>query len=211
MNLDKTNMVFLQGTVSSAPKLDHEYKGEAFYMFDLSVSRLSDEVDVIPITMPSYLMQTISVGDKLALRGQFRSHNKLEDGRSKLILSVFCKEICEFDSHVNPNVIDLTGYICKPPIFRNTPLSREICDVLLAVNRSFKKSDYIPCIAWGRNAQFVSKLPVGTRLKLEGRIQSREYKKQIEGREPITKLAYEVSISSVTVVLNETLAQTGEQ
>ena len=197
MNLDNSNSVFLQGTVETKPVLDHNYKNEDFYIFNLSVNRLSEEKDIIPIMISFRILPQINVGDKLALRGQFRSFNKFEDGRSKLILSVFCKEICEYESGVNSNVIDLTGYICKTPIFRNTPLSREICDVLLAVNRNYNKSDYIPCIAWGRNAQYVSKLPVGAKLKLKGRIQSREYKKQIDGEKTVNKLAYEVSISDV--------------
>ncbi len=198
--MNTNNSVFLQGTVASEPVYDHDSYDEKFYNFNLSVSRLSEEKDLIPITISEHLLPRIKLGDKLALRGQFRSHNKLEDNRSKLILSVFCKEICELDSKENSNVINLDGYICKPPIFRNTPLAREICDLLLAVNRNYNKSDYIPCIAWGRNAQFVSKLPTGSRLKLTGRIQSREYKKQIEGQEPISKLAYEVSISNVALL-----------
>ena len=208
MNLEKSNSVYLQGTVASEPVLNHKVKDEAFFSFNLSVSRLSAEKDIIPITISARLMRELKVGDKFALRGQFRSFNKYEDGHSRLILSVFCREICEYDENANANVIDLTGFICKPPIFRNTPLSREICDVLLAVNRNYNKSDYIPCIAWGRNAQFVSKLPVGTQLKITGRIQSREYKKQIEGQPPISKLAYEVSISNVAILLlNETVAE----
>lgn len=204
--MNSNNSVFLQGKVVSEPVFDHDFYDEKFYTFSLSVDRLSEEKDIIPITISEHLIQQIKVGNALALRGQFRSHNKIENGKSKLILFVFCKEICELDSTANSNVIELDGFICKPPIFRNTPLSRQICDVLLAVNRNYNKSDYIPCIAWGRNAQFVSKLPIGTHLKLVGRIQSREYKKQIEGQD-VTKLAYEVSVSNVTNVLTETITQ----
>lgn len=208
MNLEKSNSVYLQGTVASEPVLNHKVKDEAFFSFNLSVNRLSEEKDIIPITISARMMCELKVGDKFALRGQFRSFNKFEDGHSKLILSVFCREICEYDENANSNVIDLTGFICKPPVFRNTPLSREICDVLLAVNRNYNKSDYIPCIAWGRNAKFVSELPVGTQLKITGRIQSREYKKQIEGQQPLNKRAYEVSISNVAILLlNETVAE----
>ena len=134
----------------------------------------------------------------MALKGQFRSFNKVENEKRKLILSVFVKEVCEWDNDANPNVIELNGFVCKPVIYRTTPFSREICDVLLAVNRNFNKSDYIPCIAWGNNAQMVSQMGVPTNLKIIGRIQSREYVKTIqEGLNPIIKTAYEVSISKL--------------
>ena len=138
------------------------------------------------------------MGDNIAVKGQFRSFNKFEDDRRKLVLSVFVKEICEWDESVNPNVIELNGFVCKPAIYRTTPFSREICDVLLAVNRKFNKSDYIPCIAWGANAQLVSRMGVPTNLKIVGRIQSREYNKVLEGSaESVIKTAYEVSISKL--------------
>ena len=138
----------------------------------------------------------IKKDDTIALRGQFRSFNKLEGEKRRLLLSVFVKEICAIDDNANSNIVELDGYICKPAIYRTTPFSREICDVLLAVNRNFNKSDYIPCIAWGNNAVMVSRLPVPTKIKLLGRIQSREYVKYDgENQNPITKVAYEVSIS----------------
>lgn len=205
MNFENTNnQVYLQGIVDSEPTLNHKVMDETFFSFNLAVSRLSTEKDIIPVTVPAKIMKDIKVGDKLALRGQFRSFNKYENGKSRLILSVFCREFCNWDEIANPNTIELNGFICKPPIFRSTPLMREICDVLLAVNRNFNKSDYIPCIAWGRNAQFASQLPVGTAIKLTGRIQSREYKKQIEGKdEVVTKQAYEVSISNLAAIQKE--------
>ena len=194
------NKVYLQGVVSTPPELNHMVKDEEFFGFNLMVARLSGQNDIIPIIISKRLVDFYNIknGDCLALRGQFRSFNKLENEKRKLILSVFVKEVCEWDDDANPNVIELNGFVCKPVIYRTTPFSREICDVLLAVNRNFNKSDYIPCIAWGNNAQIVSQMGVPTNLKIIGRIQSREYVKTIqEGLAPITKTAYEVSISKL--------------
>lgn len=196
----ETNKVYLQGIVDSVPEYNHTVKNEDFYSFNLKVARLSGQNDIIPITISKKLidMYNIEKDNNIALKGQFRSFNKLEGEKRKLLLSVFVKEVCEIDNSANSNVIELDGYICKPVIYRTTPFSREICDVLLAVNRNFNKSDYIPCIAWGNNAQIMSKLDVPTKLKLVGRIQSREYVKYVgENQSPVTKVAYEVSISKV--------------
>lgn len=193
-----TNKVYLQGVVDSEPEFNHSVKDEEFYNFNLKVARLSGQNDIIPITISKRLLDyyNIQLGQKLAIKGQFRSHNKMENEKRKLVLFVFVKEVCEWDDNANPNYIELDGYICKPVIYRKTPFSREICDVLLAVNRNYNKSDYIPCIAWGNNAQIISELDVPARIQINGRIQSREYNKHIEGIEiPITKIAYEVSIS----------------
>ena len=193
------NKVFLQGIVETIPELNHAVKDEEFYGFNLSVSRLSGQTDIIPIIISKEMVDMFNIkkGDYLAVRGQFRSFNKIENEKRKLILSVFVKEVCEWDDNANPNVIELNGFVCKPVIYRTTPFSREICDVLLAVNRKFNKSDYIPCIAWGNNAQIVSQMGVPTNLKIVGRIQSREYNKVVEGEKAITKTAYEVSISKL--------------
>lgn len=198
-NMDN-NKVYLKGEVASDPVYDHTVMEEQFYSLNMRIQRLSGNDDIIPVIMSNKIItaNNIKKGDKIALRGQFRSHNKLEEGKSRLILNVFCRELCEWEEQTNPNVVELSGYICKPPIFRTTPFMREITDVLLAVNRNYDKSDYIPCIAWGRNAELVSKLPVGTRLIMSGRIQSREYRKQLENGTELTKIAYEVSVSSVT-------------
>ena len=196
----ETNKVFLQGTVDSIPEFNHSVKDEDFYSFSLKVLRLSGQNDIIPIIISKKQIEQhkIKQGDCIAVKGQFRSFNKIEGDKRKLILSVFVKEVAEYNENENSNNIELDGYICKPVIYRTTPFSREICDVLLAVNRNFNKSDYIPCIAWGNNAQLVSKLSVPTKLKLIGRIQSREYIKHLgENQEPITKVAYEVSISKL--------------
>lgn len=195
------NKVFLQGVVESEPKFNHTAFDEDFYTFDLKVSRLSGQYDILPISVSSHLagFAKIKSGAEIALNGQFRSHNMLdEQGKSRLILSVFCKELCDVDCSLNPNVIELSGYICKDPIFRVTPFNRQICDLLLAVNRQYNKSDYIPCICWGRNAEFVSSMPVGTKITISGRIQSREYYKTFEDiTEPVKKVAYEVSVNKV--------------
>lgn len=197
---NSTNEVYLQGEVDSVPEFDHSVKDEQFYKFYLKVLRLSGQCDIIPVIINKNQLDLhgIQEGSKIAIKGQFRSHNKMEGDNRKLLLSVFVKEICEWDEQANSNVCMLDGYICKPVIYRITPFSREICDVHLAVNRNFNKSDYIPCIAWGENAQLVSRCGVPTRIKIIGRIQSREYLKRIDGEiEPITKVAYEVSISKI--------------
>ena len=197
----ENNKVYLQGEVKSEPKLNHTVKGEEFYSFDLEVERLSGQTDIIPIIVNKKLcvMFDIRRGSNISVQGQFRSHNQIVDGKRKLVLMVFAKEIGEFDNEKNSNTIELEGYICKPAIYRTTPFAREICDVLVAVNRNYNKSDYIPCIAWGTNAQIVSNMQVATKLKIEGRVQSRIYNKSI-GDNVVTKTAYEVSISKL---LNE--------
>lgn len=199
MNIEcDNNKVFLQGVVDSEPETNHSVKDEEFFGFDLKVQRLSGQSDIIPVVIAKRLVDfyQIKQGDLIALKGQFRSFNKIENEKRKLVLSVFVKEICEWDEGANPNVIELNGFVCKPVIYRKTPFAREICDVLLAVNRRFNKSDYIPCIAWGNNAQIVSRMNVPNNLKIVGRIQSREYTKLVEDC-PQTKIAYEVSISKL--------------
>lgn len=198
------NKVYIAGTVLTEPKFSYEVFGEGFYEFMLEVKRLSDATDEIPITISERLLnnQNISVGSKIAGNGQFRSYNKLVDEKSKLMLTVFIRELVPYDENENPNQIELTGFVCKEPIYRTTPFKREISDVLIAVNRSYNKSDYLPCIAWGRNAKFVRDLSVGDKLNLVGRIQSRIYQKKI-GDQVEDKVAYEISLSKVSkVVLN---------
>jgi len=201
MNTEKeTNKVYLQGIVETVPEFNHSVRDEEFYSFYLRVARLSGQNDIIPIIVSKQQLNAnnIEQGNRLAIKGQFRSFNKLDGDKRRLVLSVFTKEICEWDENANPNIIELDGYICKPVIYRTTPFSREICDILLAVNRNFNKSDYIPCIAWGANAHIASGLGVPANIQLVGRIQSREYTKVIgENSAPITKTAYEVSISKL--------------
>ena len=196
------NKVYMQGLVDTVPELNHVVKDEEFYSFHLTVARLSGQNDIIPIMISKRLIDfyNIKKGDYLAVKGQFRSFNKIENEKRKLILSVFVKEVCEWDESANPNVIELNGFVCKPVIYRTTPFAREICDVLLAVNRNFNKSDYIPAIAWGRNARYAAGFEVGSRLKIWGRIQSRTYQKRtaVEG-EMEERIAYEISISKMEI------------
>ncbi len=193
------NKVFLCGTIKTQPQFSHESFGEAFYEIQLSVKRLSNQDDLIPITISDKLLtKEMVVGTTLAIKGQFRSYNKVEDGKSKLMLTVFVREVIEYNETMNPNIIEITGFICKEPTYRTTPFKREICDVLIAVNRAYNKSDYLPCIAWGRNARFVKNLEIGKKVNLVGRIQSREYQKKLENGEIITRTAYEVSINKIS-------------
>lgn len=202
-NQTATNRVFLSGTVETEPVLSHELYGEGFYEFTVSVPRLSEQRDLIPVTVAERLLdgRKLSCGETVALEGQFRSYNKVADNRSKLMLTVFVREFLDGTEQVsNPNTVELLGYICKEPIYRTTPLSREICDLLIAVNRAFNKSDYIPCIAWGRNARYCRTLPVGTKLIVSGRIQSRQYVKKLSEEESETRTAYEISVSRIEEV-----------
>lgn len=195
------NKVHLVGKVVSLPKLSHEVYEENFYELDLEVSRLSQSVDIIPIIISEKILgeYNFEIGSILALNGQFRSYNKQIDGKSKLILTVFVREILlQATENENPNTIELIGYICKPPIFRTTPFKREICDILLAVNRAYNKSDYLPCIAWGRNARFAKNLSVGEKVSIFGRIQSRNYEKRYDDGRVEKKTAYEISVIKIS-------------
>ena len=195
------NKVFLLGKIETETVFSHETFGEAFYEMQMSVPRLSEHNDLIPITVSEKLLTNnkFDVGNKVAIKGQFRSYNKLVDGASKLVLTVFVREIIEVDESMNPNIIEIVGYVCKPPIYRTTPFKREICDVLVAVNRAYNKSDYLPCIAWGRNAKYIKDAEVGTQISIVGRIQSRDYQKKLSETETVTKTAYEISVSKIQI------------
>lgn len=196
---EKNNKVYVMGEIVSDGTFSHEVYGEGFYEFFLRVPRLSGQTDVLPITVSERLIEASRLcrGASVAAVGQFRSYNKLENGKSKLMLTVFVREIVEENAARNPNSIVLSGYICKPPVYRTTPFNREIADVLVAVNRAYNKSDYIPCIAWGRNARFVRELNVGDKIAISGRIQSREYQKRLSESEVAVRTAYEVSVSKL--------------
>ncbi|MBQ7718516.1 MAG: single-stranded DNA-binding protein [Clostridia bacterium] len=192
-----TNTATVAGVVQSEMEFSHEVYGEGFYSFFVSVPRLSEAHDIIPVTVSERLISpdSLAIGDNVVISGQFRSYNNYSDTGSKLVLTLFAREITFGEAeNQTPNEIILTGFICKPVVYRHTPFGREIADILLAVNRSYNKSDYIPCIAWGRNARFCQNLEVGSKVKLTGRIQSREYKKRVSDDEFITKTAYEVSV-----------------
>ena len=192
------NRVYLRGKIVSEPTLSHEVFDEKFYEFNLEVPRLSESFDTIPVTISEKLIdKRTKVGSEITIDGQFRSYNKQQDGKSKLVLTVFVRDVLENDESINPNIIELKGFVCKEPVFRTTPFKREICDILIAVNRAYNKSDYIPCIAWGRNARYVRDIKVGEAVSLVGRIQSREYQKRISDDEILTKTAYEISITKI--------------
>ncbi len=217
-NYLENNYLTLVGKVTSEKKFSHEIYGERFYTFDLSIPRLSGNADIIPVTVSERLLtdDMMTMGTKLLIKGQFRSYNSYENEKNKLILTVFAKDIEKLEdetensesSEVNEfvkkdmvtNEVVLIGYICKKPIYRQTPFGREIADILLAVNRAYNKSDYIPSIAWGRNAKFCQNLEVGTEVKIVGRIQSRNYEKKYEDGTVVKKVAYEVSIGSLEVI-----------
>ena len=210
-NYLENNHLVLVGKVTSEKKFSHEIYGESFYIFDLEVARLSGNADIIPITISERLIleKELEIGDRVEIEGQFRSYNSYENEKNRLILTVFAKDIkylTEEEENLAEKVsneVTLVGYICKKPIYRQTPFGREISDILLAVNRAYNKSDYIPAIAWGRNARFCQNIEVGTKVKIEGRVQSRNYEKKFEDGTTRTRTAYEVSISSLEIVNEE--------
>lgn len=196
------NQVTIIGEVVKDFTFSHDVFGEGFYILEVAVSRLSSSFDIIPLMISERLMDVRQsyLGKKIEVFGQFRSYNRHEENRNRLVLSVFVREariIEEYDEDVNPNLIVLDGYICKQPVYRKTPLGREIADVLLAVNRPYGKSDYIPCICWGRNARFAAGFEVGSHVQIWGRIQSREYVKKLSETEVEQRVAYEVSVSKI--------------
>ena len=200
----QNNKVFVSGVIVTEAKFSHEVYGEGFYEMDVLVKRLSGQGDVLPVTISERLIESnrLTVGSEISAVGQFRSYNKLVEGKSKLMLTVFVRDLVDGAEAKNPNSIVLSGYICKPPVYRTTPFSREIADILIAVNRAYNKSDYIPCIAWGRNARFVKNLEVGEKIAVSGRIQSREYTKRISETETRTMTAYEVSVCKLAAYEN---------
>ncbi|CDI50484.1 single-stranded DNA-binding protein [Clostridium tetani] len=205
-NLSQNNRIYLEGSICSELEFSHEMYGEGFYTFSLEVSRLSEAKDILYVTVSERLIMNmdLKVGSEVVIEGQLRSYNKFINGVNRLILTVFARNIdfC-IEKSKNPNQIFLNGFICKEPIYRTTPFGREIADVLLAVNRAYNKSDYIPTIAWGRNSRFCKGLKVGDNIRVWGRLQSREYQKRISEDEVIKKIAYEVSISKMENVEKE--------
>ena len=198
----ENNQVSIVGEIISDFQYSHEVYGEGFYMVEVAVSRLSNFSDYIPLMISERLIDTSQsyIGQKVYVTGQFRSYNRHEELKNRLVLSVFVREI-EFieeeTEEMKSNQILLDGHICKDPIYRKTPLGREIADLLVAVNRSYGKSDYIPCICWGRNARFAARFEVGVHVQIWGRIQSREYVKRLNEDEVEKRTAYEVSVSKI--------------
>lgn len=194
------NVVLLTGIIKCEVVQNNDLMGEGHSSSMLAVNRLSNMQDMIPIIFPDELinLHKIAEGSQLVIKGQYRSYNKLVGGKSKLMLAVVAREVLDASPVDNPNIIELSGYICKPPVYRTTPFNREIADILLAVNRVFSKSDYIPAIAWGRNARAVQEMTVGEKLNISGRIQSREYQKRLDDGTTETRQAYEVSINQLS-------------
>ncbi len=213
-NYLENNYLTLVGKVTGEKQFSHEIYGERFYTFNLSIPRLSGNADMIPVTTSERLIndETLKEGKKLLIKGQFRSYNSYQEEKNRLILTVFAKDIIEVEENeesaeneivkkdIVTNEVILIGFICKKPIYRQTPFGREISDILLAVNRAYNKSDYIPCIAWGRNARFCQNLEVGTQVKVVGRVQSRTYEKKYEDGSAETRVAYEVSVGSLEII-----------
>ena len=198
----ENNQVSIMGKIDTGFTFSHLVFGEGFYTMELIVKRLSDSEDRIPVMVSERLIDVTQdyIGEYIEIHGQFRSYNRHEGIKNRLVLSVFVREIHfmeKFTDYTKTNQIFLDGYICKAPVYRKTPLGREIADLLLAVNRPYGKSDYIPCIAWGRNARFASGFEVGTRVRVWGRVQSREYTKKLSETECEKRVAYEVSISKL--------------
>ena len=200
----ENNQVTIMGEIVSNFLYSHEIYGENFYIVDVEVERLSDSKDIIPVMISERLLDINQnhIGDYVSICGQFRSYNRHEERKNRLVLSVFVREI-EFVDKIdvcsNTNQVFLDGFICKEPVYRKTPLGREIADILLAVNRPYGKSDYIPCICWGRNARYVSNFEVGSRCTILGRIQSREYTKKLSEEQIEKRVAYEVSVSKIDI------------
>lgn len=200
----ENNQVSIIGTIETEFTYSHEVYGEGFYMVEVAVKRLSDSVDIIPLMISERLVDVTQDwrGKIIQALGQFRSYNRHEEKKNRLILSVFVREVefVEEEDAAKTNQIFLDGYICKEPVYRKTPLGREIADLLIAVNRPYGKSDYIPCICWGRNARFASGFHVGGHMQIWGRIQSREYMKKVEEDEAVKRTAYEISVSKLEYI-----------
>ena len=199
-NNNQNNKIEISGIVSSESRFSHKIYGEGFYNFDISVERLSGSADMIPVTISERLFNKdeLTVGKEIKIDGQIRSYNSSSESKNRLVISVFAREIYYGEGN-NENAVQLNGFICRKPVYRTTPMGREIADILIAVNRAYNKSDYIPCIIWGRNARYAGKLEVGDNIKITGRIQSRKYQKKTEnGAEERT--AYEISVSKIEKV-----------
>ena len=199
------NKVHVIGRVKEDPQFDHEVCGEKFFKVHISIERTSGTIDLIPCLLSERLggIEKIKPGAKVNIYGSFRSFNDRNGEKSRLILNIFAEYVDIVDEECDFNRIDVEGFICKTPVYRITPNGRDIADILLAVNRAYGKSDYIPCICWGRNARYAESLEVGTCLKIKGRIQSREYIKQISEDCSEQRTAYEVSISKMEVLCDE--------
>ena len=192
------NIAQLCGVIASAPVFSHSVTGESFYTFPLEVARLSGATDKINIIVRDELMESVALNEaeKLCVKGELRSFNNKSGEGAKLVITVFAKELylCDDD---DLNEVHLVGTLCKKPNLRMTPMGRDICDLMLAVNRRYGRSDYLPCITWGLKARETAEWDTGTMVTLDGRIQSRSYVK-IVGGDPVEKTAFEVSVTDIS-------------
>lgn len=202
-NRMENNTVVLAGEVAGTPAYSHETFGEGFYVFNMNVPRASGTIDTVPVMVSDRMcnIESIKAGSLYEVEGQFRSYNKHEKSKNRLVLSVFAMGMRELDEdeYAGENHVMIEGYVCKETVYRQTPLGREIADLLIAVNRAYGKSDYIPCICWGRNAKYASTLEVGQKLRLNGRIQSREYVKKTGEDNTETRVAFELSVGQIVL------------
>lgn len=206
-NEELTNFARVSGEVIEVPKISHKVEDENFYEFKVAVERLSKIKDIIPITCSEKILQSdLRIGSFVEVQGEYRSYNKLCNEKSRLVLHLFAKSVKELEAKTEDiNEVKLTGFICKEPVYRKTPFEREICDVLVAVNRpNNHKSDYVPCIMWGRNARFIASQKIGCKIDLTGRIQSRDYEKTLPNGDVENKTAYEVSCQRIAILSNVT-------
>lgn len=203
------NSIHLRGHVCQPLQFGHELFGEQFFVTTLRVPRLSGAEDFLPITLSERLLidEPIAAGSILCLDGQLRSYNKVVEGSGRLLITAFAQRLLPEEDEENPNRVQLTGALCKAPSYRTTPFGREIADLMLAVNRSYGKSDYIPCITWGRTARYAANLKIGDKVQLVGRFQSRNYQKQLPDGTILNKVAYEVSVSRLSAMKEEPLTE----
>jgi single-stranded DNA-binding protein len=206
---NSNNFIDIGGTIHSDFTFSHEIYGEGFWRFDVDVGRLSGQSDILPVTVSERIVdrERMQIGQAVSINGQIRSYNNYveADRKNKLVLTIFARDITYVEEapQTSPNEVFLDGFLCKPAIYRTTPFGREISDMLIAVNRSYNKSDYIPSIAWGRNARYSSKLQVGDRIRIWGRMQSRRYQKKVDEETVLEKTAYEVSASKIEIAVEE--------
>lgn len=197
------NYVYIAGRMKTEAEYSHTVYGEGFYTFFMEIERLSGKTDIVPVTVSERILgfSPVYKDEFFAVEGQLRSYNrKIEGDKTRLMITVFVKNIYhaeEIDTMRNTNEIKIEGFICKPPVYRVTPLGREITDILVAVNRAFGKSDYIPCIAWGRNAKYAGEYITGDKVLINGRLQSRIYEKHLEDGTTEERTAYEVSVCAI--------------
>lgn len=194
MKVSSTNTAKVAGTVSSAPTIS-SCCGESFYSFKLQVKRSSGIIDTLPIKAPKCIIESLELGDRIALEGQVRTYQRFADGRNHLVIIFLAQEVVKYEEDLN--LVDLTGFLCTHPHYRTTPLGRNICDMIIAVKNSQGKSDYLPCVVWDGKSKYAAKLKVGTKLKLIGRLQSRSYTKVLEDGSSEQRTAYEISVGNI--------------